>query len=185
MSRETTFPVHPQFVERWSNKAFAERPVDPDRVCALFEAARWAPSSSNGQPWLFLYADQEPGLTKLRALLNEGNRVWADRAPVLAFLAARRRFAYKDRPNRHYAFDTGAAWMSLALQAHDLGLSCRAMAGFHHDESYDVLGLDRDEYEVMCAIAIGWPADPGSVREDKRYTTPSDRRALDEVARKI
>ena len=75
--------------------------------------------------------------------------------------------------------------MSLALQAEHLGLTTRAMGGFHHAESYGVLGLDPEEYEVMCAVAIGWPGDPEAVREDKRYTRPSPRKPLEEVARQL
>src|SRR4051812_17943450 len=103
------------FIERWSPRAFSPEKVSPDDLAALFEAARWAPSSSNEQPWFFLYAATDEQLALFRPLLVDGNRVWADRAPVLAFLFARKFSRRKsDQANRWGEFDAGAAWMALA-----------------------------------------------------------------------
>src|SRR4051812_27553391 len=103
--------VDPSFVERWSPRSFHPEPIDPEAVQALFEAARWSPSASNLQPWLFVYADTEALLERVRPIVRDGNRRWADRAPLLVFIFARRNNPKTGEPNRLAAFDTGAAWM--------------------------------------------------------------------------
>src|SRR5208283_3204990 len=145
-TRITEAEVDPQFIERWSPRAFSSKPVSEKVLASLFEAARWAPSSSNEQPWLFLYANTEEDLQIFRPLLVDANRVWADKVPVLAFAIARRTFAKNGNPNRCAVFDTGAAWMSLALQAHKLGLYTHGMGGIHVDKVYEVLGVPKDQY---------------------------------------
>lgn len=153
--RQADADVDPAFPDRWSPRAFAEDPLDEAQVAALFEAARWAPSSGNEQPWLFVYARQAADRERFVDLLSAGNRHWAGRAPLLVFLAARRGFARKEGPNRHAAFDAGAAWMSLALQARRLGLHAHAMGGFDPERVYTELGLDPARHEVLVAIAVG------------------------------
>lgn len=165
-SRKTEAEVDPMFIDRWSPVAFSRQPVPGKDLAALFEAARWAPSCFNEQPWLFLYATQEKDLARFRSLLVEGNRVWADRAPVLAVVFARRRFQRNAKPNRHAAFDAGAAWMSLALQARRLGLYTHAMAGFDEERSYRALDVPKDRFEAMAVIAIG--------RRDEALVLPGD-----------
>jgi nitroreductase len=147
--------IDPMFLDRWSPRAFSSEPISADLLDSLFEAARWAPSSFNEQPWLFVYAATEADVRRLRPLLVEKNRQWVDKAPVLAVLLARRHFASNGKPNRHYAFDAGAAWLCLALQARKLGLFAHAMAGFDESRTYQALGLSRDHYEAMAMIAIG------------------------------
>ena len=159
-ARQPDAPVDPMFPGRWSPRAFRPDPVSGAELAQLFEAARWAPSSMNEQPWRFVYARTEAALAKVRPLLREMNRVWASRAPVLIFLFARRRFAEDGRPNRTAQFDCGAAWMSLALQARRMGMFTHAMAGIHRDAVYEALGVPEDEYEVMAAIAVGRRDDP-------------------------
>jgi len=171
------------FVERWSRRAFAARPLPAGTAASLFEAARWAPSSSNTQPWLFLYADDDESLARARPLLFDSNRRWADKAPLLVFVFARKLHARTGEPLRTGAFDTGSAWMSLALQAHALGLVTHAMGGVHHAQTYDVFGVPRDAYESMAAIAIGYPGDPADLPEDLRAReTPNGRKPSAEVA---
>jgi nitroreductase len=165
-SRKPEFEVDDIFVERWSRRALSERPLTQQQISTLFEAARWAPSASNLQPWLFVYANRPESLERARALLKENNQRWASRAPLLVFVFARRRSPVTGLPLRTGAFDTGAAWQSLALQAHKLGLSTRAMGGIHHEEVYSALAVPRDEYESMAAIAIGYPAERDSLPAD-------------------
>lgn len=170
-------PVAPLFPERWSRRAFADRPVAPETVHQLFEAARWAPSCFNEQPWLFLYARTAADLERFRPLLVDKNRLWAERAPVLAFAFARRQFDRNQSPNRWAHFDTGAAWMSLALQAQMLGLSAHGMGGIHFDRVHDALGVPADRFDAICGIAIGYPGDPASLPDDLRAReNPSPRR---------
>jgi nitroreductase len=185
MSQSTRTPdaeIDVAFVQRWSPRSFSSETIDPQHVRSLFEAARWAPSASNLQPWLFVYADDEAALERARPIVRDGNRRWADRAPLLVFVFARRTNA-KGEPNRLAAFDTGAAWMSLALQAHKLGLVTHAMGGIHQDRAYEILGVPSDEYESLCAIAIGKHDVPERLPDDlQARETPSVRKPVGEFA---
>jgi nitroreductase len=182
-TRTAETAVDPLLLERWSPRAFSPEPVAEEMLSALFEAARFAPSAANEQPWLFLYAATAEELARFRPLLVDGNRRWADRAPVLAFVLARRRFARKDEVNDWAAFDAGAAWMALAVQARLLGLYTHAMAGFHQDKVYEVLGVPRGDYAVLAAIAIGKLGDRAQLPPDlAEREQPTPRKPLAEVA---
>ena len=173
--------IDPAFTDRWSPRAFSSAPVTDSELRALFEAARWSPSCFNEQPWVFFYARDGETREQFDSLLVEKNRMWAGRAPVLVFIACRRRFSRNDKPNRHAGFDTGAAWMALALQARKLGIHTHAMAGFDLERSYDVLGVSSEDYEVMAACAVGRRTDPESIDESFRGgESPNDRRSTDE-----
>jgi len=175
------------FLGRWSPRAFTSEPVDPSQLQALFEAARWAPSSANEQPWRFFYAVRPEDRTRFAEGLLEMNRVWAARAPVLVYLLVRRivsQGAWAGRPNPTASFDAGAAWMSFALQAHLLGLSAHAMGGIDRAKVASILNVPTDEYEVLVAIAVGHRGDPaslpGPLAERER---PSGRLPRHEIAR--
>lgn len=155
-SRVAEAAVSALFPGRWSPRGLSPRPVPADVLDSLFEAARWAPSSSNDQPWRFVVATTEEELARFRPLLLDGNRIWADAAPVLAFVVADRERPRDQGANPAALFDTGAAWMALALQAHLLGLATHAMGGIHADQVHAALGLDPERYAVICAVAIGY-----------------------------
>ena len=176
--------VDAMFLDRWSPRALSPEPIPEHQRAALFEAARWAPSCYNEQPWLFLYATSTEDRQRFASALLEQNRAWAGRAPLLIFLATRRHFASNGKPNRHAGFDAGATWMALALQARKLGLHAHAMAGFDQDKAHEVLGLPKNQYEIMAAIAVGRRADPAMLPEDLRqFEQPNDRKPPGEVAR--
>jgi nitroreductase len=156
-------PIDSMFIERWSPRAFSTRPLSDQMVRSLFEAARWAPSCSNEQPWLFAYAVSESGRAKIADLLVAQNQVWAAKAPLLMVVFARRNFAHNGKPNAWHSFDAGAAWMSLALQAHKLGLFAHAMGGFDVDRSYAALGLDKETHAAIAAIAVGYYGAPAEL----------------------
>jgi nitroreductase len=158
--------VDPVFLQRWSRRAFSSEPLAPEVLQTLFEAARWAPSASNQQPWLFVYADDEATLAAARPLLKENNQRWAGRAPLLVFVFARRIHPETGKPIRTASFDTGAAWFSLALQAQKLGLVARAMGGVYHERTYEALAVPAAEFESMIAIAVGRPAARDELPED-------------------
>ncbi len=147
--------VDSMFIDRWSPRAFLPDRLPEQQVKTLFEAARWAPSCFNEQPWLFVYATEPDKREKFLSALVAKNQRWAARCPLLMFALARKNFEQGGRANRHAPFDTGAAWMSLALQARKLGLYAHAMAGFSQDKAYEILGVSRDEYHIMAAIAVG------------------------------
>jgi nitroreductase len=181
MSRTSEAEIHPQFMGRWSPRSFAETPVEPGHLQAVFEAARWAPSAFNAQPWRFLYATQPADLARFRGLLSAWNQGWANKAPVLGFVVGQRRFAHNDTPNGYAGFDSGAAWMSLALQAQLLGLATHAMAGVDFDAAYGVLGVDRADYEILCAFVLGHRGPPDQVPEGTE-DAPNARRPVSETA---
>jgi len=171
------------FIDRWSPRAFRPDPLTQDEIASLFEAARWAPSSSNTQPWLFLYATDGPERDVFNSILNEGNRKWATSAPLLIYVIARRR-REDGAPMRTAQFDTGAAWMSLALQARMLGLYAHAMGGIDLVVAYEKLRVPKDNYEVICAVAAGRRGDVIDLPEEQRDREfPKGRKPLGEVAR--
>ncbi|MFH1706901.1 MAG: nitroreductase family protein [Planctomycetota bacterium] len=184
--RHMAAPADPMFMDRWSPRSFVPDPLEAGQVAALFEAARWAPSCFNEQPWLFVYALTEEARAKFTAVLAPKNRTWAGKAPLLVFAAARKNFQKNGKPNRHAAFDAGAAWVSLAFQARKMGLYAHAMAGFDRPAAQALLGLKDEEYEVMAAIAVGRKGEAAALPEDMRaMESPNDRKPLAETAREF
>ena len=174
--------LHHQFIDRWSPRAFSSEPIAEEDILTLFEAARWSPSCYNEQPWRFVYAQHPDDLEKFRSVLVEANQAWANTAPLLVLVFCKKRFTHNGKSNRWADFDTGAAWMALALQAHQLGLITHAMGGFDTDKAFSVTGIDADEYEAMCAIAIGKPGDANDLPDSLRTReTPSERREMNEI----
>lgn len=159
----STYPIHDLIAERWSPRAFADRSVDRELLESLFEAARWAPSCFNDQPWSFLVAtrDEAEGFARLADCLVEGN-AWARRAPVLALSVARLDFERNGRPNRHALHDVGLAVGSLVLQAQALGLATHQMGGFDVERARTTLGVP-ERHEPVAMIAIGYRGDPASL----------------------
>lgn len=155
------FPIHELLTRRWSPRAFDERPIEPEKMYSLFEAARWAPSSNNEQPWRFLLAtkDRESEWNRLFGCLLEGNRIWAYRAPVLILSVASLNFEDSAKPNRHAWHDTGMATENLVLQATALELVAHQMAGFDAEKARADLKIPSG-YEPVAMIAIGYPGDP-------------------------
>ena len=175
--------VDSMFTDRWSPRAFLSDPLPKHQIESLFEAARWAPSCFNEQPWLFIYATEPEARRKLVSVLIAKNQRWAGKCPLLMFVLARRRFREGGRENRHAPFDAGAAWLSLALQARRMGLYAHAMAGFNLEKAYEVLGVSKDEYIVMAAIAVGRKGDDSQLDDDLRaIESPNNRKPLSEVA---
>jgi len=174
--------VDPAFIQRWSRRALSDRPIDQAHIEALFEAARWAPSGGNRQPWLFVYASRPASLLRARELLKDQNRRWAERAPLLLFIFARRNDP-EGKPLRTAHFDTGAAWQSLALQAHKLGLSTRALGGIFHEKTYEVLGVPESEFESIAGVAVGYPGNVEDLPPDLRdKEQPNTRKSRQEFA---
>jgi len=175
--------VHPQFPGRWSPRAFDGRALEASTVLTLLEAARWAPSCFNAQPWRFAYALRDgAGWDALLATLVDANQAWARRAGALVAVISRSRYERNDQPAPTHAFDAGAAWMSLALQAAHLGLASHGMQGFDQAAARRLLKVP-EVYEIPAIIAIGAPGQledlPEAYREREQ---PSDRKALDQIA---
>jgi nitroreductase len=179
---ETQVPIHDLIRNRWSPRAFENRPVEPETLCALFEAARWAPSSSNAQPWSFIVGtkDDPANFTKILECLVEQNQVWAKNAPVLVLTVATMNFDKNQQPNRHAFHDVGQAAANLALQATALGLEVHQMAGILPDKAREIFSVPSG-YEVVAGIALGYPGDPASLPEPllTRELASRTRKALD------
>jgi len=182
-ARTPEIEIDSMFPDRWSPRAFLEDPIPDHHVRALFEAARWAPSCYNEQPWLFVYATEEGARNRFVTALMERNQLWAVRAPLLIFLFTKRTFDKTGKANRHAPFDAGAAWMALALQARRLGLYAHAMAGFYQDKAHEVTGVHRQEYEAMVAIAVGRRGDAVILPDDMaEMEMPNERNPLADIA---
>ena len=180
---DTQYPIHDLLKKRWSPRAFADRPVAPDALRSLLEAARWAPSSNNAQPWSFIVVtkDNEAEHGRLVSCLMEGNIPWAQRAPVLVVSVARMSFEDGGKPNRHAFHDVGQAVANLSIQATALGLVVHQMAGFYPEKVKELFGVP-ESFEPVAAIALGHPGDPESLLEKfrSRETAPRARKPLSE-----
>ncbi|MCZ6776875.1 MAG: nitroreductase family protein [Ignavibacteria bacterium] len=163
------YPIHELLRQRWSPRAFANRPVEPEKLLSILEAARWSQSTFNEQPWSFVLASKEdqPEHERLLSCLNEGNLRWARCAPVLMLSVARLNFEKNGRPNRHALHDVGMAVASMVLQATSLGLSMRQMAGFFPDKARDRYAIP-EGYEPVAVIALGYLGKVDTLPEELR-----------------
>jgi nitroreductase len=168
-SAKTDHPVDDMIKNRWSPRAFAERSVEPEKIRSVLEAARWAPSSFNEQPWNFIIAtpDQKEEFQRLLSCLVEGNQSWAKRAPLLMITVAALKFARTGQPNRHAFHDVGLAIGNLTTQATLLGLAVHQMAGILPGKAREVFHIP-DNYEAVTGVAIGYAGDPQSLPEGLR-----------------
>jgi nitroreductase len=180
---DTQYPIHDLLRQRWSSRAFDDRPIEPEKLLSLCEAARWAPSSNNEQPWRFIVAnkDYETEWNRLLACLVEGNRKWAYRAPVLILSVASLNFQDDSTPNRHAFHDTGMAVENLVLQATALGLVAHQMAGFDVEKARADLKIPSG-YEPVALIAVGYPGDLASLSDQmrERELQPRSRQPISE-----
>jgi nitroreductase len=178
----TSSPIHSLIGERWSPRAFADRPVEPEKLRSLFEAARWAASSYNGQPWNFIVATKHDSENYKRVLdcLVEFNQSWAKTAPVVALSVAKLKFDHNGELNRHAFHDVGAASATLTIQAEALGLAVHQMGGILPEKAREIFGIP-EGYEAVAGIAIGYPGEahtlPDQLKEPE--VAPRERKALD------
>jgi nitroreductase len=186
LPRTSEHSIDPDMLARWSPRAFADAEIAPDQLLTILEAARWAPSAFNAQPWHFVYARRRTeawnGFVELLAPFNQE---WAKHAAALVFVASRTQRANSKgelSPSRSHAFDAGAAWGMLALQATKLGWHAHGMAGLDHDKAMAALGLP-DDWRIEIAVAIGKQGDGSTLSEALlAREVPSTRRPLAEIA---
>jgi nitroreductase len=177
-------PILDIISNRKSPLAYAAKPVEQEKIRALFEAARWAPSSYNEQPWRFIYSVQEDRDEFGRFLdcLFEGNRVWAEDAPMLVLSVASMSFAHNSRANKHAFHDVGLAVGNLLSQATSMGLMVHQMGGFSVEKAKEKLAVPRG-YEPVTMMAIGYHGNVDDLPEDlkSRELQTRVRKPLDEI----
>jgi nitroreductase len=154
-------PLLTEIANRKSLRAYSTKPIAEGAIKSLFEAARWAPSSSNEQPWVYVYAtaEQTELHQKIASTLVEANAVWARRAPLLIVAMVRTTFMRTGKPNVSAKYDLGAANAFLTLQATQLGLNVHQMGGFEKDKAIAFLNIP-DTHEPVVVMAIGYPDSP-------------------------
>lgn len=180
-NRKPAYKILDFIVDRWSPRAMSGASITDDELMTLFEAARWAPSSFNGQPWRFIYAKRDtPAWNSIYDLMVQANKDWAKNAAVLVVIVSRNTFSYNNKPSRTHSFDTGAAWENLAVQGTATGFVVHGMEGFNYDKAKEVLRIP-DGYTVEAMCAIGRPGKkedlPEKMREEEK---PSDRKPMTE-----
>ena len=185
-SRQSEYPVDPLFLERWSPRAFDSQTMPKQDLLTILDAAHWAPSASNSQPWRFVYAlrdnNEWPHFVEL---LMDGNQRWAKNASALIFIISKTYSVSKDgekKPSGTHSFDTGAAWFSLAMQAHLMGYHAHGMGGIHKDKIVDMLKVP-EGYRVEAGVAVGKLAASDTLPEDlAEREVPSKRLPLSDVS---
>ena len=182
IERQPSFPINPIILNRWSPRSMTGEELDDDTVMSLFEAARWAPSSYNNQPWRFVYAKRNTNhWAKLFDLLVEPNKVWAKGAALLVVVVSSKNFEYNGKFSITHQYDAGAAWENLALEASSRGLVAHAMQGFDYVKARGDLDIP-DSFDVMAMIAIGKRGPKENLPkelQDKEF--PNDRKPLKEI----
>src|SRR3982751_3480777 len=180
--RKSTFTINSLILNRWSPRSMTGEELDEDTIMSLFEAARWAPSSYNNQPWRFIYAKRNTRYwDKLFDLLAEPNKIWAKNAALLVVVISNKNFEYNGKFSITHQYDAGAAWENLALEASSRGLVAHGMQGFDYEKARNDLGIPHD-FDVMAMISIGkqGPKEhlPPNLQEKEN---PNDRKPLQEI----
>lgn len=182
--KENRIPEHPinaLFLNRWSPYAYSSRAVPEDALNRIFEAARWAASSYNEQPWRFLVAKTPADLEKFRNFMVPANQSWANVAPVLVLTVGKKTFSHNGSPNRVFIHDVGAASATMALAATMEGLHAHGMAGFDPELARATLGIPTD-YEPIAMWAIGYHGETAQLPPEMQpRDTPTSRRPLWEI----
>ena len=180
--RTSEYSINPLILSRWSPRSMTGEELGDDDIMSLFEAARWAPSSFNNQPWRFIYAKRNTEhWDRLFNLLVDVNKTWAKNAALLAVVISRKNFEFNEKPARTHQFDAGSAWENLALEASSRGIVAHGMQGFDYEKAKTELRIPAD-FEVMAMIAIGkrGPKDnlPTELQDKEK---PNDRKALKDI----
>ncbi|WP_163971095.1 nitroreductase family protein [Oceanobacillus halotolerans] len=171
--RKADHEINPIFLNRWSPRSFLEKEVPEDVLMRVLEAARWAPSANNIQPWRFIIARTKEDREKFYPFIAERNRIWCEKAPVLALIIS-------DKQDKVHGFDAGAAWGYLSLQSVEEGLITHPIGGFNKDQAREVLNIP-DNFAIQALIAIGYQGEKEVLPEDfQEREQPSDRRPLKE-----
>ena len=180
--RKADYPVDRLFIDRWSPRAMTGEEIPEDDLMIIFEAARWAPSSYNNQPWRILYARRNSEHWPLFFnLLVSSNKVWAKNAAVLLLFISKTTFDHNGKPSITHSFDTGAAWENIALQAFNKGYVVHGMQGFDYELARTALNIP-DIFRVEAMAAIGKPGEKKALPEElQTRELPNERRKLEQT----
>ncbi len=180
--RQSDYSINPLILNRWSPRAMSGEGISDTELMRLFEAARWAPSSFNGQPWRFIYAKRNTAYwDRLFNLMVDFNKSWTKNAAVLVVIISRKNFEHNEQSSVTHQFDTGAAWENLALQGEAQGLVTHGMQGFDYERARKELSIP-EEFDVIAMIAIGIPESKEILPQElQQRVQPSDRKPLSEI----
>lgn len=181
--RKSDYSINPLILNRWSPRSMTGEEISEEALMALFDAARWAPSSYNNQPWRFLYARRNtPSWPLFFNLMIEFNQGWTKNAAVLVLAISGKNFEHNNKPARTHSFDTGAAWMAMALEGASRGYVIHGMEGFDYDKARKDLNIP-DDYQVEAMIAIGKRAPIDHLPPElQKREVPSARKDAKEIA---
>jgi len=181
-SRTSEYDIHPLILNRHSPRALSGEDISDEELMSLFEAARWAPSSYNSQPWCFIYAKRNTASwEKLFDLLVPFNKAWAKHAAVLLVIISKKYFEHNQKPSVTHRFDAGAAWENLALEAEHQGLIAHGMEGFDYGKARTILEIPED-YDIEAMVAIGKPGKLEDLPKDlQEKEIISSRKPLKEI----
>ena len=182
-TRHADHKIDPLIFSRWSPRAMTGESISDEEFASLLEAARWAPSSYNNQPWRFVYAKRDtPSFHSFVDLLVEFNQEWAKQAAVLGVIGALKVFELSGKPSVTHAFDTGAAWENLCLEGTSRGLVVHGMQGFDYAKAQKVLEIP-ENVEVLAMFAVGKKAPKDSLSEElQKREQPGIRKKISEFA---
>jgi nitroreductase len=181
MERKFNYDIMPEIKERWSPRAFSNKVIPEEVLMALLEAARYAPSCNNEQPWRFVIANDEEKLARMRAVLDPGNQEWANRAPVLILVAAEKAFQKNGSDNCWSRFDAGTAWGYFSLEAQRRGLIAHAMGGFSVEKALEAFNIP-DRYEIITVIAVGYYGNKDHLSEfNQNREHPNSRKEIEDL----
>ncbi len=182
----TQAPIHDVIANRWSPRAYdANKVVSQTQIISLLEAARWAPSCFGDEPWRFIVWDKNQDAVAWERAYDcivPGNQTWAKDAPVFILICANTLFSHNQKPNRWSGYDTGAAAVSLCLQATSMGLATHQMGGFDGEKARAAFGIP-EQVEMMSMLAVGYAADADTLSDElkERELAPRKRRPLAEL----
>ena len=182
--RQYDYDILEEIKQRWSPRAFSSEPVEDDDLMAILEAARYAPSCFNEQPWRFMIGQDET-LPIMQSILMEGNFKWAKYAPVLILILSKKTFDYNGKDNRYHSFDAGTSWGFLSLEATRRGYYTHAMAGYKRKLAKEILNIS-DDLEPIAMVALGRPGDMSDLDEKLRNDEkPNSRKPISSFILKV
>ena len=178
-TRKATYSINPLILNRWSPRAMSGEALNDQELLPLFEAARWAPSSYNNQPWRFIIAKRDtPEWNALFNLMGEFNQGWTKNAACLVVIVSKNTFDHNNQPMQTHSFDTGSSWENLAIEASSRGLVAHGMQGFDYEKAKKALHVP-DDHTVEAMVAIGKLGKKETLpKETQEREMPSDRKPL-------